>query len=77
MIESNYLEMSHKWEYIDGSTNFILKTAKELSFISSINKTFDRDLNDTEVKEIEKEIEHIKTELDRLKHLINVRWTRF
>lgn len=77
MIESNYLEMAHKWEYINGSTNFILKTAKELNHISNINKTFDRDLNDTEIKEIEKEIEHIKTELDRLKHLINVRWTRF
>ena len=78
MIESNYIEMSHKWELIQSSTKFLLTNSNELNeSITWINEKYDRDLSDIEVKEIEQQIESKKKELDRLKHLINVRWTRF
>lgn len=76
--ESNYLEQSHKFEYIQSRLNYALKLGNELKeAIPWINKQYDRDINQEELEEFEKMIDTMKNELDSVKYYLNIRWTRF
>jgi Ni,Fe-hydrogenase III large subunit len=77
MEESNYIEQSHKWELLESSLKYILRNGNELQESINYIHDLDRDISETELKEFEKIIDIMSRELQKTRHLINVRWTRF